>query len=451
MKRYVEQFILLTAKSSQIFAHQIIWNAKANMVHKYFDEQNTTVDRLVPRLEGIRDSIVKGLSGTDKEFYEREFNFFEKVTGISGKLKPFIRRSKQEKKQKIDEELALITVDPGVYLPSNPESIVVDIDYKSGRPLQSHAKAPFMATFKIKKSTDPAPRHHEVEKRQTSYESLYMQDDQNDDVHSDEEEDDSQWQSAIFKVGDDCRQDVLALQLIAIFKSVFSSAGLDLYLFPYRIVATGPGCGVIEVVPNSVSRDQMGRSKVNDLAKWFSATYGGKHTVQYQKARDAFIRSLAAYSIIQYLLQIKDRHNGNVLVDDQGHMIHIDFGFIFDIAPGGVKFELSPFKLTQEMIEIMGGEKSSEEYRHFVELCVRAFLVCRPYAEHIIQMVQMMLDSGLPCFTPKTIENLRERFLLDLSDKEAAESMVKLVNASYRAWSTYIYDGYQKLTNGIPF
>jgi hypothetical protein len=41
---------------------------------------------------------------------------------------------------KIDEEMAKINVDVGVYLPSNPDGIVVDIDKKSGRPLQSHAK-----------------------------------------------------------------------------------------------------------------------------------------------------------------------------------------------------------------------------------------------------------------------------------------------------------------------
>jgi len=43
-------------------------------------------------------------------------------------------------KQKIDVEMAKINVEVGVYLPSSPDGKVVDIDRKSGRPLQSHAK-----------------------------------------------------------------------------------------------------------------------------------------------------------------------------------------------------------------------------------------------------------------------------------------------------------------------
>ena len=43
-------------------------------------------------------------------------------------------------KAKIDEEMAKIKLSVGVYLPSNPDGSVIDLDRKSGRPLQSHAK-----------------------------------------------------------------------------------------------------------------------------------------------------------------------------------------------------------------------------------------------------------------------------------------------------------------------
>jgi phosphatidylinositol 4-kinase len=323
---YVEQFIFQTSKISQLFCHQIIWNMKANS-HK--DDEGEVPDPMKPTLDRMVDLIVAALSGEARKFYEREFGFFNEVTGISGKLKPFIKKSKAEKKAKIDEEVGKIDVDAGVYLPSNPDGKVVDIARKSGRPLQSHAKAPFMLTFKVHRDVADARDSDEVAPGADSAADVTGGKTTGVDV----------WQMAIFKVGDDCRQDVLALQCIAQLKNIFASAGLDLYLNPYRVTATGPGMGVIDVVPNATSRDEMGRAQVNDLSTFFVQRYGNRDSIAFQKARQNFISSMAAYSLACHLLNVKDRHNGNIMIDGDGHIIHIDYGFLLDSGPGGMQFE----------------------------------------------------------------------------------------------------------------
>ena len=138
----------------------------------------------------------------------------------------------------------------------------------------------------------------------------------------------------ILKSNDDLRQEQICSHLIALMNDIIVDSGLNCYLRPYDIIALTPDSGIIEAIPDTISLDCLKKrdSRYTTLRAFYLRYFGGPSSrISFERAREHFIRSMAPYSIICYLLQIKDRHNGNILIDAEGHIIHIDFGFILGV------------------------------------------------------------------------------------------------------------------------
>lgn len=117
----------------------------------------------------------------------------------------------------------------------------------------------------------------------------------------------------------------------------------------------------------------------------------------------------------------------------------------------GIKFEPNSFKLTHEMVDVMGGVHSAG-FRAFKELTVKAFLACRPFVEEVCATVRLMMATGLPSFTGDvTIDRLRDRFKPEMTESEAAQYMRGVIANAQFSQRSILYDRFQEATNGIPY
>jgi phosphatidylinositol kinase/protein kinase (PI-3 family) len=267
--------------------------------------------------------------------------------------------------------------------------------------------------------------------------------------------------SCMAKSNDDLRQEVFVMQMIHYYKSVFAQAKLPLWLKTYRILSTSNSTGLIEVLVDATSLDGLKKSngyptkEEGGLRKYFEMVYDGPNSDAFIAAQTNFMQSLAAYALVSYFLGLKDRHNGNIMIDTRGHLIFIDFGFAFGMAPGHeFSMERAPFKLTKEYIDVMGGLRS-DCYKEFERLFVAGFEECRRNSQIALGLVEiMMYQSNYPCFSGSRYGNGRalpkfeRRLMLHIPDHRVKRKAIGLIRKSRQHYGTHLYDVFQKATNG---
>lgn len=131
--------------------------------------------------------VLQRLPPEARAYFDDEHGTFQKVTDISGVLKPV---AKEARRAAIAREAAAIVLPErtDLYLPVDPHKRLVGVLPESGRAMQSAAKTPILLAFDVEAL--PVDSHAVAPAGGAAVK-----------------------QACIFKVGDDCRQDVLALQV----------------------------------------------------------------------------------------------------------------------------------------------------------------------------------------------------------------------------------------------
>ncbi|CAN8005605.1 unnamed protein product, partial [Ixodes hexagonus] len=245
-------------------------------------------------------------------------------------------------------------------------------------------------------------------------------------------EDDDREYVAIFKHGDDLRQDQLILQTITLMDKLLRKENLDLKLTPYCVLATSTKHGFVQYIESTSVADVL---RTEDTIQKFFRKHAPSDTGPFgilPEVMDTYVKSCAGYCVITYLLSVGDRHLDNLLLTKTGKLFHIDFGYILGRDPKPLP---PPMKLSKEMVEAMGGI-NADHYQEFRKQCYTAFLHLRRHANLILNLFSLMVDASVPDIAlepDKTVKKVQDKFRLDLTDEEAVHYMQNLIDVSVSA------------------
>lgn len=252
----------------------------------------------------------------------------------------------------------------------------------------------------------------------------------------------------LFKNEDDLRQDAVMQQVFTLVNSMLKqdrrASKRSLHVRTYSVVPLGPQYGLLEFVPNTVpllvplqytyrihhEKGQMtpaeAREKIYSLEKksieerrkgfeevckhmpavfrfYFLQLYANPTALL--QSRLNYTRTVATSSIVGHILGLGDRHSSNILLDQQnGEVIHIDFGVAFDQGKMLPIPELVPFRLTQNVIDGMGLNGVEGVFRHG---CQETLRVLRGGASVIKTVLEVFKNDPLYDWTQSPIKVLR--------------------------------------------
>ena len=247
----------------------------------------------------------------------------------------------------------------------------------------------------------------------------------------------------LIKESKDFYNETFGVIFISQIQKLFEENYLDLWLNSFYIYPIYSTTGLINVISNSISLHEINKKKNNQFE------YTKIYEVSKKKGHHKFIQSLSAYSLFCFIFQLKDRHNGNILINLDNRLIHVDFGYILGHLPGNLKFEADSFKLSNEFMSKFNGKKT-ENFEYFRELFLRGFMILKKnFSKLTVILKSFSFKNDFKYNRLYRTKNFEKRLNLIKNEKDLIKYCLNLIEESVENWKTIQYDKYQLHASGI--
>ena len=186
----------------------------------------------------------------------------------------------------------------------------------------------------------------------------------------------------IMKDGDDMRQDQLVLATLRYFNHIWQREGVNHYTQngsqhpvhapAYRVATASLKAGFVDLLPAAVPIEEIGGKDSMEGNEW--------------RPTPELLASTVAAFVSGYVLRMRDRHTGNMLLSKGKYFANIDFGWLEE-QPG---IDTGKFPIPKLLAKMF---RKSQEWGEFCDLCWDALQVLRKCQEEVIKCWRHLLKN----------------------------------------------------------
>jgi len=221
---------------------------------------------------------------------------------------------------------------------------------------------------------------------------------------------------------DDLRKDRFVLNIVRIMNLLVGTS-----LKSYEVLPVTPSYGIVHMLPHCQSLFE-----INKTTSLMNYIIQHNADLTMRQIRDRFIDTCAHNCVMGYMLGVGDRNLGNILVCEDGTLVHIDFSYLLGTDPKWEK--LTEMKITSGMVELLGG-KHSEEYKVMKKTCTMLYDHVKRYSFFWYTLLNSLATSEPPIHPHhgdiKSVQmHVEQRLMPQASSEEVAMAITDILDSN---------------------
>lgn len=143
-----------------------------------------------------------------------------------------------------------------------------------------------------------------------------------------------------------------------------------------------------------------------------------------------------------YLLGVGDRHLDNIMVNKEGYLFHIDYGFVVGMEPKAVRYP--SMRITTDMVDALGGPES-QYYKDFIKLAKNIHLCLQKRLPTFYTLLKLLVSIHPPITNNKLreeelVNELIRRFMYGENYEQAGIQLSVHISNSSDSYNQTIID-----------